>query len=148
MLIVGIIFSIGLLGVIIYFAISAKSSRLLKLTAIIALGLISLSLVISGIFIIKGPAEDPSIIQLPVFQDTAPQVKKSFRVVDIVILAVMIIGLVVVIVKASKDQKKTPKKAASKSRGALDFPDDDAGHSGKDLALDEESFELDDLDLK
>jgi len=147
MVVVGIIFSIGLLGVIIFFAVSPKSSKLLRLTAIVALGLIVISLVVCGIFIIKGPPEDPEFIVLPIFHDTEPQVKKPIRVLDLVILSVFIIGLSLVIAKAAKDQKKmqsaaTKKKETRPFSGAI--PDSNIAVNESD----EDSFDFDDLDIK
>ena len=146
MLVVGIIFSIVLLVTIIYFAISPKSSRMLRLSAVIALGLISLSLAICGFFIIRGPAADDTVLPLPVFQDTAEQPKKAIPLMDILIIAVMLLALVLVIVKSLKDQKKMPAEAP-KAREALDFPDADLEH-GSSANDDEDSFDLDDLDIK
>ena len=100
------ILSAGLLGLIIYFAVSPKSTRLLRLCSIIALSLICLSLVVSGIFLLRGPGADEELIPLPVFQDSAPEVKKNTHVVDLLILAALMGLLVFVIVKALKDQKK------------------------------------------
>ena len=147
MLVVGIILSIGLLGTIIYFAISPKSSRILKLSAIIALGLISLSLLICGFFIIKGPAADKTILPLPIFQETAQQTKKTIPFMDLAIIAVLLLALVLVIVKALRDQKKVEKAPSSKANTALGFPDKDpANRSPGDDG--EDSFDLDDLDIK
>jgi len=105
MIVVLIILSIGLLGVIIYFAISPKSSRLLKLCSVAALGLIALSLLVSGFFIIKGPSEDPAAIPLPVLSDTPAQPKSKFKIVDIVVLVVFVSVIGFVMARAMKDQK-------------------------------------------
>ena len=76
MQVVLVILSVGLLGLIIYFAVSPKSSRLLRLTALVALVLIGLSLGICGIFLIKGPGETKEFIPL-VLQESQPQAKSS-----------------------------------------------------------------------
>jgi len=146
MLVVGIIFSIGLLGAIVYFAVSPKSSKLLRLSAIIALGLICLSLIICGIFIIKGPAEDPDVILLPIFQDSAPETKNSPHVWDLVIMAAILISLSLIIAKALRDQKKVQlKKPSLKESLAVSKKDEEKEES---FSSDEDSFVLDDLDLK
>ena len=147
MLVVGIIFSIGLLGVIIYLAVSPKSSKLLRLSAIIALGLICLSILICGIVIIKGPAADPMEIPLPVFQDSASPVKKDKHILDIVILAVLLAALSLVIAKALKDQRKKAENPLKPSEH-LDFPDEVLESSSPAGGDTEDSFELDDLDFK
>jgi len=147
MLIVGIIFSVGLCGAIIYFAISPKSSKLLRLTAIVALGLIIVSLLVSGFFIIRGPSEDPGVITLPVFQDSAPKVKSNFRVTDLLIILAILSVLGLVIVKALKDQKKAQEKEA-KTEKSLDISDDVLEEKVLDQEIEEDSFDLDDLDLK
>ena len=149
MLVVGIIFSIGLLGAIIYFAVSPKSSKLVRLSAIGALGLIILALLISGFFIIKGPAEDEDVIPLPVFQDSGTvEVKRPFRVLDVSIIGALLLILAVVIVKALRDQKKAEKipPAAGKS---LSLPESALGsdiEESKPLVVDDDdSFDLDDI---
>ena len=147
MLVVGIIFSVGLLGVIIYFAVSPKSSKQLRLAAIIALGVISVSLVVCGIMIIRGPGEDPTAVHLPVFQDSAPQAKRKIPVMDLAIISAFLLAMGLIIVKALRDQKKAP-KAAPKTRENLDFPEDDHKQGGLTGADGEDSFDLDDLDLK
>jgi len=147
MLVVGIIFSIGLLGAIVYFAVSPKSSRLLRLSAIIALGLICLSLIVCGIFIIKGPAEDPDIILLPIFQDSAPETKNPVHIWDLVIMAVILVGLTLVIAKAFRDQKKAQLQQKSMPKESLNAVNDQEEIEPA-FTSDEDSFELDDLELK
>ena len=78
------ILSVGLLGLIIYFALSPKSSRLLKLAALIALGLIALSLVIGGIFLVIGPGEGGDTIPLPVFLEEAAPADDGMNIMGIV----------------------------------------------------------------
>ena len=118
MLVLLIILSVGLLGVIIYYAVSPKTSRIHRIAAIIALGLIFIALAVCGIIIIKGPAKDPQAVPVPVFQDTAA-VKKGPSIVDIIILLVVLLALGLLILRAYRDQKKqaeTEKKAeAAKS---------------------------------
>ena len=146
MLVVGIIVSIGLMGTIIYFAVSPKSSRLLRLSAIVALGLICLSLIVCGFFIIKGPAEDPDIILLPIFQDSAPETKNPLHIWDLVIMAVILISLSLIIAKALRDQKKVQQHTQQpKDNPVISKNDEEMDTS---FGSDEDSFEFEDLDLK
>ena len=101
------ILSLGLLGVIIYFAVSPKSSRLLKLVAIIALAVIGLSLLICGFFIIRGPSQDPAAVPFPVFADT-PAPERKGNIADLIILAVLIVVVSLVILVAMKKNPKKP----------------------------------------
>ena len=96
-----------LLGVIVFFAISSKSSRILKLAAIIALGLICLAVFICGIILIIGPKETEPVFYNPYTPGTQSQQGGSgVRIMDIIILAIIFIALGLVIAKAAKDQKK------------------------------------------
>ena len=115
MIVVMIIISLGLLGLIVYFAISPKSSRLLKISAIIALGAICLTIIICGIIIIKGPAEDPTVVQLPIFPDSPPQAAAESRLSDIIIMGALLLALALIIAKATRDQKKMTENAAKKA---------------------------------
>ena len=149
MLVVGIIFSVGLLGFIIYIAISPKSSKLHRLSAIGALGLIMFSLLICGIIIFIGPTkEDPDAILLPIFTDSAPAVKKNYRVADIVIMVALLGILSAVIAKALKDQKKAEAQAPRQNKNLVVPDDDDLDHEIISADNEEESFDLTDLDLK
>ena len=124
MIILLIILSLGLLGGIIHFAISPKSSKLLRLAALIALGVIALSLVICGILIIIGPKEDPDAALFQVFQDmpTQPQSRNIF---DLVILGIILAVVSLVILKALRDQRKSAAGAIKKPGKAQLFDDDD-----------------------
>ena len=133
MIVVLIILSLGLLGVIIYFAVSPKSSRLLRLSAIIALGVIGLALIICGIIILIGPAEDEDVISFPVFPDISPPVKKINNVSDIIILAVLLLFVGFVMFRAMKEQKKTAAAAQKKAEKSPIF------HGGDVLEIDLES---------
>ena len=101
------ILSLGLLGLIIYFAVSPKSSRLLKLAALIALGLIGLSIGICGFFLIKGPAPSKELIPLPVFQDASPKpVKNNNTIIALVFLLVLLLVLGGTVYFSLKGQRK------------------------------------------
>jgi len=101
------ILSVGLLGLIIYFAVSPKSSKLVKMSALIALGFIGLSIVVCVVFLIKGPSQDPAAISLPVFQDTPTVPAKKANVPAILVLIaflLFILGLIIVAVRRDKSK--------------------------------------------
>ena len=111
-----IILSVGLLGVIIYFAVSQKSSRLLRLTALIALGLIGVSLAVCGFFIVKGPGMEEADIILPIFEEAQPQKKSSNIPAMLGFFAVffLIMGLIVFVsLRRQRKEEKPGKKAAA-----------------------------------
>ena len=148
MIVVLVIFSLGLLGLIIFFAVSPKSSRLLRLSAIIALGAICLSIIICGIIIFIGPAQDPRVVPLPVFPDSpAPAEESRNRVADIIIPVALLLLLGLVIVKASRDQRKMPaEKKAAVSRPVFHDTNelDDLEHQEPGGKTEEdESFDID-----
>jgi len=108
MLVVLIIISIGLLGLVIYFAVSKKSSRQLKLAAFIALGLIALALAVAGIFLLSGPGEDTHHIPLPVFQEAQIQPADDSNILEVVIfflIFLLVMGLIVGLALKSQRRK-------------------------------------------
>jgi len=114
MQVVLIILSVGLLGVIIYFAVSPKSSRPLKLAAIIALALIGLSLGVCGIVLIRGPGQSKTAITLPFLLEDTPQppAKKTNLAVTLTFLVsfFFIVGLVLMTTMKEKRDKAMPQK--------------------------------------
>jgi len=155
MVVVLVILSVGLLGVMIYFAVSPKSSKLLRMAAVIGLGLICLSLLICGFFIVLGPAEEEEvIIPFPITSEaqTAP-VKEESHLFDIILIVVIMLALAGIILKAIRDQRKIDeanKKAAKlgkplilgdtppltdslKSDSSIDTNEDDSFDIGLDL---------------
>ena len=129
MIIVLSILSVALLGVIIYFAISPKSSRLLRMAAIIALSVIGLSLLICGFFIIRGPAQDPQAVPFPVLADTQAPERKG-HIADLIILAVLIAVVSFVIFMATR---KKPGKAQPAAKTAVSSVFQDGDDLGIDL---------------
>ena len=142
MLVVLIILSAGLLGVIIYFAISPKSSKLLRLAALIALGLIGLSLVVAGIFIIRGPGDEPGDIPLPFMVDEQPQ-KKGSNLFDILIFLVVFLAVMGLLIFSALRGSKKKTQVAKKSEEASIFSDDDQLHLGEPEEEIDDSFEID-----
>ena len=111
------IISVILLGVIIYFVVSPKSSHLLRMSAIIALALIGLAVGVCGVFLLKGPAEVETDIPLPFLTDAQPKPETKANVgVVIGYFAVFafIFGLVAYSSRKEKGRKYEPVKKAAK----------------------------------
>ena len=72
MLVILGILSAGVLGVIIYFVISPKSSKMLKLTALIALGVTCLTLGICVVILLRGSGKAEETIPFHLFSDVPP----------------------------------------------------------------------------
>jgi hypothetical protein len=113
MLIVLAILSVGLLVFIIYLAFSPKSSRFMKLAALLALALIGISLAISAVFLIIGPGEDSGGIPFPVFPDAPPTPPRQTNIAEtLVVLAVFlgVMGMIVVLAVRERRNKNAPRK--------------------------------------
>ena len=148
MLFIGIILSLGLLGLIIYFAFSNKSSRILKLSAIGALALICLALIVCGFILIFGGGSDEDQITLPVFADAAPQQERAAGPMDIILLLVFLFGLAIVIYVAMKREKERKKAMTpSLSNVPLKFTRDPAKKDDSADSAEDDAFDFDDLDL-
>ena len=108
-----IIISLGFLGLIIYYAVSNKYSRLLRLVALGALGLICISLGVASIFIALNGTEDESAEpHLPIFLGVPREPTERNNAAEIVVFLVIfsaILGLIAVI--ASRDRKKRLEEA-------------------------------------
>ena len=116
MLIVLVILSLGLLGLIIYFAFSTNSTRLQKRVALIALALIGLSIVVCTILLILGPHKDKED-SIPVFQDTAPQAAGSGNITTVIFFIavfLLILAMVIVLSLRKERKKRLPDKKAGK----------------------------------
>ena len=145
MQVVLIILSVGLLGLIIYFAVSPKSSKLLKMSALIALGLIVISIGVCVFLLIKGPSSDPAAISLPVFQDTPTMPAKRTNVPAIVIFILILVaisGLILVGIKRDRHESNEP---ASESKPPSAFSDNNDLGLGDEPAMkdDDDSFNID-----
>ena len=115
------ILSLGLLGMIIYFVVSPKTSRLHKLAALIALGVIGITILVCGILIIRGPQEDQDAVLQQIFLGTQTQAQPR-NMWDIVIFAALLLIVAFVVAKALKDQRKPAVK--QKKAVKNDFFDD------------------------
>jgi len=110
MLVMLIILSVGFLGLVVYFAVSQKSSRHLKLTAFIALGLIALAMVVAGFFLMSGPGEGAYHVPLPIFQEAQTQAADDSNILEVVIFfLIFLVVMGVIIGLAIKNQRKKGK---------------------------------------
>ncbi|MDR1801977.1 MAG: hypothetical protein LBQ94_00085 [Treponema sp.] len=117
-----IILSVILLGVIINYAFSVKSSRILKLAAIGALVLIALSIGVATIVIVlnnfKQVNEEE---QLPIFLEAQRAAPNTGNLVEIIIsLAILAFLIILVAVAYSRERKKM--LAEAKKAGSRRFP--------------------------
>ena len=146
MLIVFGIISVVLLAVIIHFVVSPKSSKLLRLVAIIALALIGLSLAVCGIILIKGPSEDAEPIALPFVMESDPQPAKKTDLPVIISFLVVFLLIAVLVVRTSMHEKKKlaeKMKKAEKPKPAQKTEEVDESIKEPDPgSLDDESFDL------
>jgi uncharacterized membrane protein len=106
--------AIGFLGLIIYFALSKKSSRLVRLAALIALGAVILSVLVCGVIVILSLGEGGGEPRMPEFLaagEPEPPAKTSTFVLVIVILFLLIfLGMVVVFSLKEQRKTETPEK--------------------------------------
>jgi len=120
-----LILSVGFLGVIVYLAVSPKSSRLVKMVAIAALILAGLTIGVCAFLLIKGPAQDPEAIPLPVFQDMPTEPAKKSNIMSFLIFFAFLFAVLgIIIYVAIRDRKKT-QKPVKKSAGSSVFMDND-----------------------
>ena len=150
MQVVLIILSIGLLGLIINYAVSSKSSKFLRLAALIALGLIAVSLGVASIIIgINGAEQEAEEIHLPIFLEAPKETPKKGNIVEIIIFLVILSSIVVlIVVVTSRENKK--KLAEAKKAGASPIFQNAGKHDDLDLktagqpekAKDDDGFNL------
>ena len=137
MQVVLIILSLVLLGVIINYAVSSKSSRFLRLAALIALGLIALSLGVASIFLaLNGSDHETEESQLPIFLNAPTETSDKGNLVEIVIFLVILFAIIVLIVViASMDNKRRQaeaKKAGASPAFSLDGKHEDLGEKSEE----------------
>jgi len=143
------IFSAGFLGVIIYFAISRKSSRFLRMASLLALSLIAISLVVCGIILIRGPAASETDIPLPIFHDTPPAKAKKGNVVEILVFFVILAAISALIIYSTRKDRQIRAQAAKDAEKSKAFYHDaelgslEMDALGAELKEDEdESFDI------
>ena len=148
MIVVLILFSLGLLGLIIYYAVSPKSSRLLKLASTIALGLIGIAIIVCAIIIIIGPKEDPNAVLLPFITEESGQTPTSrvTNFMDIIIFLVLFGLISLVIARSMKQQKKMAQLAAQKPVKQKVVQQEEIPMEESTSFLDDESFDFGELD--
>jgi len=153
MLVVLAILSAGLMGIIIYLALSPKSSKLLKLSAFGALGLIVIAVGICAIFLVIGPGEDDGIINFPTFDDSPPAPTRNVNIVEILIfiaIFLIIMGFIIYLALREKRNKGIVQKPEEKKPVIVkNEPVDDLElkTTSKDDKFDEDDFDLE-LDLQ
>jgi heme/copper-type cytochrome/quinol oxidase subunit 4 len=109
MLIVGIILSLGFLGVIAFLALSKKSDKLTKKLAFFALIIIGVSIVLGTAIsiIFYKPAEEPIEFQIPGLMAPQPKTPDSSSNIMVLIFAiVLVLFLAMIIYLSLKEQKK------------------------------------------
>ena len=120
------IISVGFLGVIINYAVSSKSSRFLKLAAMLALGLIVLSLGVASIILATGVFRQNKTNEeahLPIFLNAPAPPSNRGNIVQIVIFLVffaLILGVLSVI--AYRDHKQKQNEVTKVDHSKI-FPD-------------------------
>jgi len=111
MLVVLIILSVGLLGLVVFFAVSRKSSRHLKLASFMALGLIALAVAVAGFFLIAGPGEGTHHVPFPVFQEAQTQAVDDNNILEVVIfflIFLLVLGLIIGLGLKNQRKKGNP----------------------------------------
>jgi hypothetical protein len=108
MLFVIIPLSVILLGVIIYIALSSKSSKMVRLAALCALGAIMLSIIVCAIVIFVNAGSGDKEPAMPDFLSSEPPVAASGgNFFALFILALFMVGLLgIIIVIAMRDRKR------------------------------------------
>jgi drug/metabolite transporter (DMT)-like permease len=114
------IVSAALLGFIVYFAFSPRSSKILKRAAIIALVLTTLSLAVCAFLLLSEPAASPG----QVFVETTeqpPPVKKTSAAPVFIVLSLLLLFMFFIAFLAIREEKR--KKGPGEPGNAKD-----AGH--------------------
>jgi flagellar basal body-associated protein FliL len=101
------VLSLGLLGLIVFFFFSKKSSPALKRAALGALAAIALSLGVCGFIVIRGPAAPEAELYLPVVTVTDQPPAKSANTAGLLVFLVILAALLgVIIFLGMRDQRK------------------------------------------
>lgn len=144
MLLVLIILCVGLLGFIIYSAVSPKSSRTLRLASLAALGLITIALGICGVILIRGPKQVQTPIPLPFLPDDAPPAKKTNIMPVIVFIAtfLFLVGLIIVTTLKEKKKPSVPTKETASPAIFQDTAELSGNMESEHIDLEEDSFDV------
>jgi hypothetical protein len=115
------VLSLGLLGLIVFFFFSKKSSPVLKRAALGALIAIGISLGVCGFIVIRGPAVSEAELYLPVVTVTDQPAVKGANIPGLLVFLVILAALLGVIIFAGmRDQKK---KAVDEAIAGFDDSD-------------------------
>jgi cbb3-type cytochrome oxidase subunit 3 len=115
------VLSLGLLGLIVFFFFSKKSSPALKRAALGALAAIVLSLAVSGFIIIRGSAASEAELYLPVVTAADQPPVKGANITGLLVFLVILVALLgVIIYLGMRDQKK---KAIDEAAAGFDDSD-------------------------
>jgi multisubunit Na+/H+ antiporter MnhB subunit len=149
MQVVLIILSVVVLGIIINYAVSGKSSRIVRLSALGALGLIALSLGIASIIIaVNTFGEKDEGDHLPIFieaQKDAPNTTANLvEIIVFVAILVVLIALIAIVYSIDRKKRLAEAKKAGPSRrlpnatkpADLDVKAEEAPEKGKDDEFD------------
>jgi hypothetical protein len=115
------VLSVGLLGLIVFFFFSKKSSPALKRAALGALIAIGLSLGVCGFFIIRGPAVSEAELYFPVVTVTDQPAVQGTNIPGLFVFLLILVALLgLIIFVGMRDQKK---KAIDEAIAGFDEPD-------------------------
>jgi flagellar basal body-associated protein FliL len=118
------VLSLGLLGLIVFFFFSKKSSPALKRAALGALIAIGISLGVCGFIVIQGPAAPEAELYLPLVTVADQPAVKGANIPGLLIFLVILAALLGLIIFAGmRDQKK---KALDEAIAGFDEPDTDS----------------------
>ncbi|MDR2159049.1 MAG: hypothetical protein LBP23_03165 [Treponema sp.] len=118
------VLSAGLLGLIVFFFFSKKSSRSLRRAAMAALIAIGLSLGVCGFFIIRGPAPPEAELYLPLAAVAEEAPVKGDSVLSLLVFLVILAALLgLIIFIGMRDQRR---KAAEQAVADFDGSGKDA----------------------
>ncbi|MDR1654950.1 MAG: hypothetical protein LBR96_03045 [Treponema sp.] len=99
------------LGVIVFFAVSKKTELRLRQAAIIALGIITLAVIVCLILVFAGTSSIPVEPELGIFLDDSPKQKTGGPPWGIIIFTIILLGFLgFIIYLALKEQKLQKKK--------------------------------------
>ena len=140
------IISVVLLGIIINFAVSPKSSRLLRLAAIIALVLIGLSVGVCGILLIRGSTQDPEAMPLPFLAESESKPEQNKNMPMIISFSAVFLFLAGLVFMTSLRESKKPKKPVKKAEKPK--PVQNVEESPVELNLDSDSGDDDNFNLE
>ena len=141
-----VIISLALLGGIVHFMISPKSSRLLRISAIIALIFIGLAVGVCGVLLLRGPTKVETAVPFQFLLD-AEQPKPQNRINIGVIIGyfavfAIIFALVAYSSKKEKQKKDEPEKKAVKNQGFQSADENDLDLGNESEPVDDDSFDI------